>query len=159
LTPPPRPAENLPLPIRLATPADLAAILALAQSAPTAAHWSPDQHRAALSDPSRLTLIIEENSQAAGFLVARSIDAEWELEDIVVTASAQRRGLGTQLLNEFLNLARHAQSIFLEVRESNLPARRLYEKHGFAQSGRRTNYYHSPAEAAIVYRLILSEPA
>jgi len=149
------------LPTRLATPADLAAILALAQSAPTAAHWSTDQHRAALSDPSRLTLIIEENSQAVGFLIARAIDAEWELENIVVAPHAQRRGLGTQLLNEFLNFARarDAQSIFLEVRESNLPARCLYETHGFARSGRRKNYYYSPAEDAIVYRLILSEPA
>lgn len=149
------------MPIRPATPADLAAILTLGQSAPTAAHWSTDQHRAALSDPSRLTLIAEENSQTVGFLIARAIDSEWELENIVVVANTQRRGIGTQLLNEFLNhaRARNAQSIFLEVRESNLPARRLYEKHGFAQSGRRTNYYHSPAEDAMVYRLILSEPA
>lgn len=143
--------------IRPATPADLAAILALEQSAPTAAHWSTDQHRAALSHPSRLALIAEENSQPLGFLVARAIDAEWEIENIVVAPHAQRRGLGTQLLNEFFNLARtrHAQAIFLEVRESNLPARRFYEKHGFAQACRRTSYYHMPTEDAIVYRLIL----
>jgi ribosomal-protein-alanine N-acetyltransferase len=44
-----------------------------------------------------------------------------------------------------------ASKIFLEVRESNLPARRLYEKHGFHETGRRRGYYQNPAEDAILY--------
>jgi [ribosomal protein S18]-alanine N-acetyltransferase len=46
-----------------------------------------------------------------------------------------------------------APAILLEVRESNLPARRLYEKHGFREVGRRRAYYRDPAEAAILYAL------
>jgi len=145
------------LSIRPATAADLAAILALEQSAPSAAHWSPEQYRAALFVPERLALVLEQNSKILGFLVARAIDKEWELENIVVGTPSQRRGLGAELLNEFLKLAlaRDAESIFLEVRESNLPARHLYRKRGFLECGRRKNYYATPQEDAIVYRLML----
>ncbi len=45
--------------------------------------------------------------------------------------------------------------ILLEVRESNLPARRLYEKHAFRDVGRRRMYYKDPAEDAILYELSL----
>ena len=46
-----------------------------------------------------------------------------------------------------------ASRILLEVRESNLAARRLYEKHGFRESGRRPKYYSNPIEDAILYTL------
>src|SRR6266446_4060609 len=39
--------------------------------------------------------------------------------------------------------------VFLELRESNLPARALYERHGFVPSGRRKAYYHGPVEDAL----------
>jgi len=46
-----------------------------------------------------------------------------------------------------------ASAILLEVRESNLPARRLYEKHGFREVGRRRVYYQDPADDAVLYAL------
>lgn len=151
-------ASNFLVSIRHATAADLAAIRAIEQSAPTAAHWSLEQYRTALFAPERLALVLEENSQILGFLVARVIEDEWELENIVVEASTLCGGVGSLLMDELIHLARSrsAKAIFLEVRESNLPARRLYEKHGFVECGRRANYYTDPQEDAIVYRLILS---
>jgi ribosomal protein S18 acetylase RimI-like enzyme len=50
-----------------------------------------------------------------------------------------------------------SESVFLEVRESNHPARRFYEKAGFQQSGVRKAYYRDPPEDAILYRLELSK--
>jgi ribosomal-protein-alanine N-acetyltransferase len=41
----------------------------------------------------------------------------------------------------------------LEVRESNVAARRLYERLGFAEIARRPNYYSSPVETAIVMEM------
>jgi ribosomal-protein-alanine N-acetyltransferase len=62
------------------------------------------------------------------------------------------------LLQEFLALARSrgTEKVFLEVRESNLAARRLYEKSAFSESGRRRFYYREPQEDAIVYQLVLA---
>jgi ribosomal-protein-alanine acetyltransferase len=164
------------LTIRCATAADLPAIIALERQCATAAHWSELQYQKAFGNqahdkdnPShRLTLLLEEISDLAsprdsasppllGFLIARNLAHEWELENIAVSSAARRRGLATRLLQELLHRARasNGESVFLEVRESNQLARALYEKLGFAQSGRRRAYYQAPAEDALVYRRAL----
>jgi ribosomal-protein-alanine N-acetyltransferase len=142
--------------IRRATPADIPAMMALEKRAATAAHWSVEQYETAVANqaPARVVLVIEEEAGIQGFIVGKALDEEWEVENIAVAGPARCRGLGTRLLGEFLDSARGrgAQGIFLEVRESNLAARRLYEKWAFVESGRRKRYYHEPEEDAIVYR-------
>ena len=105
----------------------------------------------------RLALVVEHQSAVQGFAVARVLVREWELENIVVADRAQRRGLGTRLLGELVSLARSqgAQSIFLEVRESNQAARSLYLKCAFVENGHRKSYYQNPPETAILYKLDL----
>ncbi len=102
-----------------------------------------------------VVLILEEEAGVQGFITGRAVDAEWEIENIAVAEPVRRRGLGTRLLGEFLDLARDrgAGTVFLEVRESNLAARRLYEKWAFVETGRRKLYYRKPEEDAIVYQL------
>jgi ribosomal-protein-alanine N-acetyltransferase len=143
--------------IRHATPADIPALMALEKRAPAAAHWSLQQYESAFSGdaPSRVVLIIEEEASMQGFIAGRGLREEWEIENIAVAEPARRRGLGTRLLGEFLDLARcrGAGAIFLEVRESNLSARRLYEKWGFVENRRRKLYYREPEEDAIVYQI------
>jgi ribosomal-protein-alanine N-acetyltransferase len=142
---------------RLATPDDIPAVLALEKQADTAAHWSPKQYAEifAHSAPQRLFLLAEVSAAILGFLIARSAVAEWELENIVVAATARKRGLGARLASDFLARAKqlNASSVFLEVRESNVPARALYEKLGFVENGRRRSYYSQPLEDAILYLL------
>jgi ribosomal-protein-alanine N-acetyltransferase len=145
-----------PLRIRLATTADIPAVIAIEQHATTAAHWSSELYRAAFSgQSSRVALIAEREGGVVGFIIGRVLHDEWEIENIVVAESVRRRGLGIRLLGEFLELARDrsAKAIFLEVRESNLAARSLYEEHAFVGAGRRKQYYRDPSEDAILYRL------
>jgi ribosomal-protein-alanine acetyltransferase len=133
--------------------------MALERHAVTAAHWSDEQYQAIFSPTqARIALVIEEKDAIQGFLIARAAGPEWEIENIAIAATARRRGLGTQLLGEFLNTARSggATAVFLEVRESNTAARRLYEKWAFSATGRRTSYYRAPDEAAITCRLDFS---
>ena len=141
-------------------------MIRLDRQSATAAHWTQDQYRQALQSQStkRLILVIDEPSppQAPGeaptgilaFLVAQHIAPDWELENIVVAATARRKGLGKRLLHHLLSTARETNStaVFLEVRESNTAARTLYEQVGFAQTGRRTSYYTNPQEDAVLYR-------
>lgn len=135
-------------------------MMALEKQAVTASHWSHEKYgRLFLENvPQRVALVIEEGSAIQGFLVARAVEREWEVENIAVAGVARRRGLGTRLLGEFLDLARErgAESAFLEVRESNRAARALYEKWAFVEAGRRNGYYREPSEDAVVYRLSLS---
>lgn len=144
---------------RPATPGDIPAMMAVEKHAVTASHWSVQQYEALFSEtgPNHVALVIEEDSAIQGFLVARSVEREWEIENIAVAGPARRRGLGSGLLGEFLDLVRQhgAESVFLEVRESNRAARALYEKWAFVEAARRESYYREPEEDAVVYRLVL----
>lgn len=152
--------------VRPAKAADVPAIMNLEREATSAAHW-PRQHYDSLfpsipnSASERCTWIAEEDRgwppEVLGFLIARRTNNECELENVVVSATARRKGIGRLLLAQFLAYAREARvsSIFLEVRESNQAARRMYEKSGFGIAGLRKNYYSDPQENAVLYRLNL----
>lgn len=135
-------------------------MMTVASQTVTAAHWSESQYRSLLSttEHGRIGWVIEEDAVLQGFLVARSVDREWEIENIAVAESDRRRGLGTGLLSEFLDFIRRegATSVFLEVRESNHAARAFYEKWSFIESGHRPRYYANPLEDALLYRLDLA---
>jgi ribosomal-protein-alanine N-acetyltransferase len=148
--------------IRPATSADIAALMELERASPTAAHWTEQQYRELFHGGSERLVIVAEfeassgDGTLAGFLVARRIAPDWELENIVVAASARRNGLGTRLLQTLFARASetNTKSVFLEVRESNTAARALYERSGFRQTGNRKSYYTNPLEHAILYSWI-----
>ena len=140
-------------------------MMALEKHAATAAHWSIAQYQALFHVPSRdrVALVIQEETQQEeskiqGFIIARVVGAEWEIENIAIAGPARRRGLGTRLLGELLEMARAkgAISVFLEVRASNRAARALYEKWSFTESGRRKRYYKDPEEDAILCQLVFA---
>ncbi len=147
----------MPLAIRSAALNDVPAILAIEQQAPGAAHWTAGQYNKLVD--SGVVLVAEEAAEEAGqlcgFVCAKGVAGEWEIENVVVAAAFLRRGIANELVRELIQRAGNeaAPAILLEVRESNLPARRLYEKHGFRQVGRRRMYYSDPAEDAILYAL------
>ena len=87
-----------------------------------------------------------------GFVIARCAAPEWEIENVAVAREKRRRGIGIKIIMALLQEARAAgaTSVLLEARESNLAARRLYEKLGFSQQGRRNSYYKNPEEDALL---------
>jgi len=147
--------------VRSATMDDVSALILLAQGQNLAAHWSEVRYREILAaEPnSRIALVVESATSKTmlGFVIGRMVADECELENIVVDLPVQRRGLALKLLNAFIAEAgkRNVERIFLEVREANTAARRLYEKYGFELVGRRKAYYKDPIEDAVLYRLAL----
>jgi ribosomal-protein-alanine N-acetyltransferase len=138
---------------RSATLNDLPAILALERQTPGAAHWSSEQYNKLLGDG--IVLLAEEADKLCGFICAQAVAGEWEVENVVVAEAMHRRGIADALLRRLIESAQSAAAtaILLEARESNLPARHLYEKHGFHEAGRRRGYYRDPTEDAILYAL------
>jgi [ribosomal protein S18]-alanine N-acetyltransferase len=149
-------------------------MMALDRQNPGAAHWSRQQYEGLFANSEtplaqRVLLVAEESSEMQAetvssaphpllaFLVASRVEKEWELENIVVDRKYQRLGIGTRLLGKFIDHTRanNHRSISLEVRESNQPARAMYRKIGFAETGSRKSYYSDPTENAILYLLNL----
>ena len=153
--------------IRLATNADVPRLLEIERESATAAHWAELDYRNAFTSqsPRRLILVAEPDQRVEGFLVARcAVAAEWEIENVVVAKDARREGLGAALVSFVLEQIRTETSdpkqpgmVHLEVRESNLAARHLYEKFGFLLDSRRTAYYRHPDEDAILYRFMFQQ--
>jgi ribosomal-protein-alanine acetyltransferase len=114
------------------------------QSGDKSSEQSGDE-RSAPAELRRRTLV--------GFLVARQVSEEWELENLVVASEFRGRGFGSRLLRALLARVEEGESraLFLEVRESNAAARKLYQKAGFRETGRRRRYYADPAEDAVLY--------
>ena len=140
------------LEIRLMTIADLAAVQ-LIERASFTTPWPPHAYRQEL-----------ETNRLAQYIVA-TLDADvvayagvWLMVDeahvttFAVDPRFRRRGIGERLLIELLDrsLERHAREATLEVRLSNLPARRLYEKYGFRPVGIRPRYYSDNNEDALI---------
>lgn len=156
---------NARVTVRIATPQDIPEMIRLERQCSTAAHWTDQQYGslwAAQERSTRLALIAERGMSAAsgdliptliGFLVARHLAPEWELENIVVAPDSRRSGIGTRLMEELLARAKQTNSdaVFLEVRESNAAAQAVYHKLDFKQIGCRKSYYANPIEDAILY--------
>lgn len=105
--------------------------------------------------PPEMFLVAESaDGELLGYALTRTVLDEAELLNIAVAPSARRRGIGVALLRAAMETCRAhgAEWMLLEVREANVAARSLYERHGFTPVGRRAGYYHSPREDAIVMR-------
>ena len=89
------------------------------------------------------TLVDDLNSYLGGYLLATIIDDEAEILSIGVTPDRQRQGVGKRLLQRFFDYgaSRNMAKAVLEVAEDNVPALGLYRDFGFAEFGRRKDYY------------------
>ncbi len=107
-----------------------------------------------LNCPYRLLYVLEDENKPVGFLSLTLEGAEAELDDIAILEENEGKGYGQFLLKSALEDLRRKeiQTLFLEVRKSNVKAIRLYENNGFLSYRERKNYYLSPIEDAVCYR-------
>ena len=131
---------------RRAEDRDLPEITAIQRTAPESSQWDAQDY---LAFDCELALL---DQRIAGFLVSRSLaDKEREILNIAVHPDFRRMHVATELLQA--DLTRWPGAHFLEVRQSNTPARRLYEGLGFEAVGERPAYYENPIETGIVMRI------
>ena len=121
--------------------------------------WSEKSLSTVLDDEKYLVLVERaENGVALGYLIGQAVAGEVELMRLGVVLERRGQGIGGILLERALRFWRDCgeSRIFLEVRESNAAARRLYESRGFLEIARRKNYYEN-GEDALVLRLELEK--
>ena len=114
------------------------------------APWSENMLREELGKG--IFLVAEQDGRTAGYVGCQTVLDEGYITNVAVSPGFRRQGIARALITELTAKAGENKLAFvtLEVRESNLAARRLYEKNGFEIVGKRKNYYEKPAEDAIL---------
>jgi len=93
-----------------------------------------------------------DESGVIGYIIGRKIPPEGEIYRIAVREDKRQRGIGYRLLSFALKTERGSgvETVFLEVRSKNAPARALYKAYGFKEIDIRKNYYQNPSDDAII---------
>jgi len=145
--------------IRSFRPADAPAISEILRDSNQAAQWPFESYATLADSPSGILLVCEAKTQVVGFMAARQAADQAEILNIAVHIDFRRKGVASALLAGALDAFRRSAiaQVFLELRESNLPARTLYERHGFIRTGRRKSYYANPTEDALCMLRKLTE--
>ena len=140
--------------------------IAALEAASFSAPWDEASIRGELDNPLALWLIATGEADAGqerpvlGYVGSQSCFEDADILNVCVRPEARRRGLAEALMTELERrlIPKGVEKITLEVRASNEPAIRLYEKLGYSQVGNRKNYYEKPREdALIMQKSLLSE--
>lgn len=132
--------------------------------------WSVEDYKNELTKENSATLVLENQGEILGFLVARLIkfhqssnkmdinltqfEYEAEIYNFAIKLKHQKKGLGQKLLGEFLEICcnKNVTEIWLEVRQSNKKAFDFYYRNGFEMVYLRKDFYSSPKENGLVLK-------
>ena len=116
--------------------------------------WSEKSVASELENKLALWLVAEEDGKVLGYVGSQTVMDETDMMNIAVHPDCRNRGIAIGLVGGLIEAlkSRGSHSLMLEVRVSNEPARKLYEKLGFVQVGLRKNYYRNPKEDACILR-------
>lgn len=138
---------------RLASAADLDGVIAIESASfnnPTTREW----YEGELKRPEICFIYVLRTPEhpVAAFCAFWLVAEQAHINNLAVLPELRGRGMGAELLEAIIAEAAHlgANLLTLEVRQSNIPARRLYERAGFYQEGVRSNYYTHPVEDALI---------
>ena len=130
--------------------AQVAALEAICFSDP----WSEKSVASEITNPLSYWLVAVDGERVAGYVGSQTVLDETDMMNIAVHPDYRRQGLAERLAAQLVEALKEKGSrcLTLEVRQSNAPAIRLYEKLGFSQIGLRKNYYRNPKEHALILR-------
>ena len=116
--------------------------------------WSEKSVASELDNKLAFWLVAAEGDTVAGYIGSQTVIDETDMMNVAVHPDFRRQGIAEELVNTLVDNLKKMGSrcLTLEVRASNGPAIALYEKLGFAEIGRRKNYYRNPREDALILR-------
>ncbi|MGZ0211908.1 MAG: ribosomal protein S18-alanine N-acetyltransferase [Actinomycetales bacterium] len=151
--------------LRRATIDDLDGIMAIESREFANDAWSSDMMRAELGDNHGYYLVATPLVEPAVVTAYAGLRAphrsgQADIQTIAVAADARRQGIGRALMHALMVEARDrgASELFLEVRDDNPSAQRMYDSLGFERIAVRPNYYQPDGVDAIVMKLTIPEP-
>ncbi|MCX7992188.1 MAG: ribosomal protein S18-alanine N-acetyltransferase [Fimbriimonadales bacterium] len=122
--------------------------------------WSEEAFRSDLRNPSALYLILKLNGKIVAYAGMWLVIDEAHITNVAVKPEYRGRHLAKRLIHRLLTIARERGCVkaFLEVRVSNTPAQKLYEKFGFRPVAVRAKYYDNIEDALIMWLEGLDAP-
>ncbi len=116
------------------------------------APWSKETIEDCLTNKLYYCYTALKEGQPVGYIVLMLVAGEMELLRIATDKACRRQGIADALMSKMLEVAgiQNVCAITLEVRSRNEAAIGLYNKFGFASEGIRKNYYHNPADDAVI---------
>lgn len=116
--------------------------------------WSERSIESELNNPLSLWIVAVDGDKVTGYVGSQSVMGESDMMNVAVLPQYRRYGIGQELVCRLIDILRSKGNycLTLEVRVTNEPAIRLYDKLGFTQVGRRPNYYSNPREDALILR-------
>ena len=116
--------------------------------------WSEKSIASELENPLSYWLVALDGSTVVGYAGSQTVLGETDMMNVAVRPECRRQGVAEALIEGLIAELKEREShcLTLEVRDSNAPARALYEKLGFLEVGRRKNYYRNPKEDALILR-------
>ena len=116
--------------------------------------WSERSIASELDNKLAFWLVAVEGESVTGYIGSQTVMEETDMMNVAVHPDFRRQGIAEALVSGLVEQlkAMGSHCLTLEVRASNAPAIALYEKLGFAEIGRRKNYYRNPREDALILR-------
>lgn len=116
--------------------------------------WSEKSVSSELENELAHWLVAVEGDRVAGYVGSQTVCGETDMMNVAVHPDFRRQGIAEALVKGLVADLKEMGSrcLTLEVRASNIPAQKLYEKLGFAQVGKRPKYYRNPKEDALILR-------
>ena len=114
--------------------------------------WSKNQIVQELEQENSKKVFAEFEERMISYIMIRVVNNEAQILNIAVDLPYQHRGYGKKLLQYTLSELGTETDVFLEVRESNLPAIKLYSEFNFEEIGVREHYYSDGEDAIIMHK-------
>lgn len=120
--------------------------------------WSAESFLSEVKKDNGIVICCYADNCVVGLICGYFAGDEADITSVAVDENYRRFGIASELIREFLHsLPECVNEIFLEVRESNIPAISLYQKYGFEKLSIRKNFYSNPDENAMVMKKIKSK--
>ena len=122
--------------------------------------WSEEDLKKAARDSLYYYVVAAEDGKLCGYAGMLFAAEEGQITNVAVIPERRRQGIAGGMLRELIRaaLGHGAESLVLEVRESNEQAISLYEKCGFVSLGIRPRFYRFPEEGARIMELRPEKP-
>ncbi len=119
--------------------------------------WSEGEIVSACKRADFCGVVAQIDNQVVAYLLGLSLFENAEVLRIAVKKEFRGKKLGATVLDSFFEKvkARGAETVFLEVRVSNLPAIRLYESRAFTRGRVREKYYENGESAVEMHKRLL----